>query len=142
MYFITFLTNIKKNSFYTKYRQYKFSKLVKVAKFSINRWLHLYFSLKLHNIQNEHFSVSKKCKKCFKFNGNVLFCHYGSILDSDKSCNPGRRLHQWLENWPEKIWSSISFLLLNIGESGKISTTQNLDVPKSPWLHHWLPAPL
>jgi hypothetical protein len=57
MYFITFLTNIKKNSFYTKYRQYKFSKLVKVAKFSINRCLHLYFSLKLHNIQNEHFSV-------------------------------------------------------------------------------------
>jgi hypothetical protein len=34
--------NVKKNSFYTKYRQYKFSKLVKVvtrakAKFSINR---------------------------------------------------------------------------------------------------------
>ena len=54
-----------------------FSKLVKVvtrakAKFSINRWLHLYFLLKLHNIQNEHFSVLKKCKKYFKFNGNVL----------------------------------------------------------------------
>ena len=44
-----------------------------------------------HNIQNEHFSVLKKCKKCFKFNGNVLFCHYGSILDSDKSCNPDRK---------------------------------------------------
>ena len=97
MYFITFFKQIlKKNSFYTKYRQYKFSKLVKVvtrakANFSINRWLHLYFSLKLHNIQNEHFLVLKKCKKCFKFNGNVLFCHYGSILDSDKSCNPGRK---------------------------------------------------
>jgi hypothetical protein len=81
---------------YTKYRQYKFSKFVKVvtrakAKFSINRWLHLYFSLKLHNIQNEHFTVLKKCKKCFKFNGNVLFCHYGSILDFDKSCNPYRK---------------------------------------------------
>ena len=53
-----------------KYRQYKFSKLVKVvtrtkAEFSINGWLHLYFSLKLHNIQNEHFSVLKKCKKYF-----------------------------------------------------------------------------
>ena len=41
-----------------KYRQYKFSKLVKVVtrtkvKFSINRWLHLYFSLKLHNIQKD-----------------------------------------------------------------------------------------
>ena len=93
MYFITFFKQIlKKNSFYTKYRQYKFSKLVKVvtrtkAKFSINHWLHLYFSLKLHNIQNEHFSVLKKWKKYFKFNGNVLFWHYGSILDSDKSCN-------------------------------------------------------
>ena len=100
---------------YTKYRQYKFSKLEKVvtrtkAKFSINRWLHLYFLLKLHNIQKEHFSVLKKCKKYFKFNGNVLFCHYGSILDSDKSMH-------WLENWPEKIWSSISFLLLNIIDS-------------------------
>jgi hypothetical protein len=45
----------------------QFSKLVKVvtrgkAKCSINRWLHLYFSLKLHNIQNEHFSVLRKCK--------------------------------------------------------------------------------
>ena len=90
------------------------------AKYSINRWLHLYFSLKLHNIQNEHLSVSKKCKKCFKFNGNVLFCHYGSILDSDKSCNPGRKwciVLRVLENWPEKIWSSISFLLLNIIDS-------------------------
>jgi hypothetical protein len=46
--------------------------------------------LKFHNIQNEHFSVLTKCKKHFKFNGNVLFCH-GSILDSDKSCNPGRK---------------------------------------------------
>jgi hypothetical protein len=108
-----------------KYRQYKFSKLVKVvtrtkAEFSINRWLHLYFSLKLHNIQNEHFSVLNKCKKYFKFNGNVLFCHYWSILDSDKSCNPGRKwciVLRVLENWPEKIWSSISFLLLNIIDS-------------------------
>ena len=43
MYFITFFKQIfKKKSFYTKYRQYNFSKLVKVvtrakAKFSINR---------------------------------------------------------------------------------------------------------
>ena len=70
----------KKYSFYTKYRQYKFSKLVKVvtrtkAKFSINRWLHLYFSLKLHNIQKEHFSVLKKCKNIL--NAMVMFsCHY------------------------------------------------------------------
>jgi hypothetical protein len=79
MYFITFFKQIiKKNCFYTKYRQYKFSKLVKVAKakFSINRWLHLYFSLKLHNIQSEHFSVLKKCKKKIKF--NVM--HYVQIL--------------------------------------------------------------
>jgi hypothetical protein len=31
MYFITFLNKYKKKSFYTKYRQYKFSKLVKVV---------------------------------------------------------------------------------------------------------------
>jgi hypothetical protein len=96
------------------------SVFVLLSIFRYNRWLHLYFSLKLHNIQNEHFSVLKKCKICFKFNGNVLFCHYGSILDSDKSCNPGRTwciVLRVLENWHDKIWSSISFLLLNIIDS-------------------------
>ena len=34
----------------------------------------------------------------------------------------------------------IKFNILCLGESGKISTTQNLEVSKSPWLHHWLPA--
>ena len=40
MYFITFFKQIyKKNSFYTKYRQYKFSKLVKVVTWAKHRRL-------------------------------------------------------------------------------------------------------